>query len=116
MWRVEYYASGGAQPVAQWLDGLEANASEHVHDKIIGLQQHGLALLRTNMMKRIEGRGEDFYELRYGSYRVAVYNDTDRGCFVLLHGFKKKRRRETREIETAYSRLREFQLRGQRHD
>ena len=113
VWHVEYYTEpGGRQPVAEWLDALDRKARANVDDKVVRLQQHGLMLLNTNMMKSIRGYGADFYELRYSGYRVALYHDTAADHFVLLHGFKKERRRESREIETAYARLRECRSRG----
>ena len=98
--------------MAEWLDELEKNISAHMQDKIVRLQQNGLMLLNTSMMKAIKGYGGDFYEMKYSSYRIAVYHETTSNTFVLLHGFKKERRRESREIETAYSRLREYKSRG----
>jgi len=63
------------------------------------------------MMKPIKGYGGDFYELKYGNYRIALYHETASDTFILLHGFKKEKQRESREILTAYSKLREYQLR-----
>ena len=112
VWRIEYYTElGGRQPVAEWLDGLDKNTSANMQDKVVRLQQNGLTLLNTNMMKPLKGYGSDFYELKYGQYRIALYHETASDNFILLHGFKKERRREAREIGTAYSRLREYQLR-----
>jgi len=112
MWHIDYYAEpSGRQPIAEWLDGLEKNVSAHVHDKIVRLQQNGLMLLNTSMMKLIKGYGSDFYELKYDKYRIAVYHETTTNTFILLHGFKKERRRESREIRLAYSRLHEYQSR-----
>ena len=112
MLHIDYYTEpSGRQPVAEWLDGLDKNANAHMQDKVVRVQQNGLMLLNTSMMKPIKGYGGDFYELKYSNYRIALYHETASNTFVLLHGFKKERRRETREIETAYSRLREFQTR-----
>jgi len=109
---VDYYtAPSGEQAVADWLDRLEKNISAHVFDKIVRLQQNGLTLLKTNMMKAIEGYGNDFYEIKYSHYRVTVFHDAANHKFILLHGFKKERKRESREIKIAYSRLREYQSR-----
>ncbi len=114
MYRVEYYTDRrGGQPVAEWLDGVDRNARANIVDKIVRLRQHGLLLLQTNMMRELKGYEGKFYELRYSSYRLALYYDTASNCFVLLHGFTKKRQRETGEIGTAYSRLREYVGRGQ---
>lgn len=113
MWNIKYYAdSTGRQPVPEWFDRLDKKTREYVRDKVIRLQQHGLMLLNTSMMKPIKGYGSDFYEIKYSNYRIALYHETISNTFVLLHGFKKERRREKQEIETAYSRLREYQSRG----
>ena len=112
MWRIDYYTeSSGRQPVAEWLDGLEINAREVIMDKVGQLEEHGLILLQTNMMKRIQNRDKDFYELIGGRCRIALYYEVIRNSFILLHGFIKKRQRETREIDIARSRLHEYQLR-----
>ena len=107
MWHIDYYTEpSGRQPVAEWLDNLDKKTSAYMQDKIVRLQQNGLVLLNTSMMKPIKGYGSDFYELKYDKYRIALYHKTVSNTFVLLHGFKKERMRETQEIETAYYRLR----------
>ena len=112
MWHIDYYTEpSGRQPVAEWLDNLDKNVSAHMQDKVVRLQQNGLKLLNTSMMAPIKGYGGDFYELKYSNYRIALYHQTASDTFILLHGFKKERKREAREIQTAYSRLREYQLR-----
>ena len=109
MWHIEVYTEpSGRQPVAEWLDGLEIDISANLNDKIVRLQQNGLMMLNTKMMKPIRGYVSGFYELIYSKYRVAVYHEVATNTFILLHGFKKERMRETRGIETAYSRLREY--------
>jgi len=113
MWHIDYYTEpSGRKPVAEWLDDLDKNISAHMQDKVVRLQQNGLMLLNTSMMDSIKGYGGDFYELKYSNYRIALYYETASDTFILLHGFKKERRRESREIETAYSRLCQYQLRG----
>ncbi len=113
MWHIDYYTElNGHQPVAEWLDDLEKNISAHIQDKVVRLQQNGLMLLNTSMLDQIKGCGGDFYELKYDKYRIALYHERTSNTFILLHGFKKERRREPREIETAYSRLHEYQSRG----
>ena len=112
MWRIDYYiGSSGRQPVAEWLDSLDKSADAHMHDKVVRLQQNGLMLINTSMMKPIKGDDSDFYELKYHNYRIALYHETASNTFILLHGFKKERKREPREIKIARSRLREYQLR-----
>jgi phage-related protein len=112
MWRIEYYTeNSGRQPVADWVDNLDKKVNAYLKDRIIRLQQHGLILLDTNMMRPLKGCGGDFYEIKYNKYRIALFHDTIINTFVLLHGFKKERMRETKEIETACSRLREYKSR-----
>jgi len=106
MWGIGYYTEpSGRRPVAEWLADLDKKVSAHIYDKIVRLQQNGLMLVNTNMMAPIKGFGGDFYELKYSNYRVAVYHKKASNTFILLHGFKKEQRRESKEIETAYSRL-----------
>jgi phage-related protein len=112
MWRVQYYQEPmGHQPVAEWLDDLDKKTRVHIQDKVVRLQQYGLTLLNTSMMRHLKGYGSDFYEIKYSKYRIALYHEITSNTFILLHGFKKERMRETQEIEIAYSRLCEYQLR-----
>jgi len=114
MWHIDYYTEpNGRKPVAEWLDSLDRNARAVIMDKIGRLEEHGLTLLRTNMMKRIQNRDKDFYELIGGRCRIALYCEVISNSFILLPGFIKKRQRETREINIARSRLHEYQLRRQ---
>ena len=114
MYYIDYYTEpSGRKPVAEWLDGLEKNISAHMYDKVVRLQENGLMLLDTSMIDPIKGYGGHFYELKYSNYRIALYHEIASNTFVLLHGFKKERKREWREIGIAYSRLREYQLRRQ---
>ena len=112
MWHVDYYTEpSGRIPVAEWFDSLDRKTSAYMQDKVVRLQQNGLVLLNTSMMKPIRGYSSDFYEIKYGGYRIVIYHEIESNAFILLHGFKKEQRRESREIETAYSRLRECQSR-----
>jgi len=110
---IDYYTEpNGCQPVAEWLDDLDKNMRLHMRDKVVRLQQNGLMLLNTSMMAPIKGYGGDFYELKYSQYRIALYHETASNTFLLLHGFKKEKQRESREIKIAYSRLRDYKSRG----
>lgn len=113
MWRIEYFnETNGRQPVVEWLDELDKKTREYLRDKVVRLQQHGLTLLDTNMMRPIKGYGGNFYEIKYDKYRIVLYHDITDGTFVLLHGFKKERQRESKDIHTAYTRLHDYQSRG----
>ncbi len=69
MWRIDYYTEpSDRKPVADWLDDLDKNMRLHMRDKVVRLQQNGLVLLNTSMMKPIKGYGGDFYELKYSNY------------------------------------------------
>jgi phage-related protein len=112
VYQIEYYTEpNGRQPVAEWLDSLDKRARTVIMDKVARLEEHGLMLLQTSMMKRIEDGDKDFYELRGGNCRVALYHEVVNDRLILLHGFTKKRQRETREISLARSRLHEYQSR-----
>ena len=114
MYYIDYYTEpSGNKPVAEWLDSLDRNARAVIMDKIGRLEEYGLILLRTNMMKRIQNRDKDFYELIGGRCRIALYYEEISNRFILLHGFVKKRQRETREIDIARSRLHDYKSRRQ---
>jgi len=109
LYATEYFERpNGKQPAKEWLDRLPVKHQGPVYDVIGRLEDHGLDLLGTNMLRRIEGSGPNFYELRRGQCRVTVYHDITRNAFVLLHGFLKKRRRERLEIDKARALLREY--------
>jgi len=106
-----YTERSGNNPVAEWLDNLNINARAIIMDKIAQLEEHGLLLLQTNMMKRIQDGDRDLYEVRGGQCRIVLYHHTEGNNFILLHGFMKKRPRERKEIEIARSRFHEYQSR-----
>src|SRR3972149_2857473 len=98
LWRIEYYKEpSGRQPVPEWLDSLDKKTREYLRDKVVRLQHHGLILLDTNMMRPIKGYCGDFYEIKFNKYRITLYHQTSSNTFILLHGFKKERMRETQE-------------------
>lgn len=104
----------GDEPVREWLCELEKyNRAQYnkIATKIDKLEIEGFKLLATQMMKRLKGH-DDLYELRGGQCRVLVYYDERSSEFVLLHGFLKKRRAETREIEEGSYFLQEYLSKG----
>lgn len=110
MYKVVYYKRiSGDQPIIDWLDKLDKRLRARIKAKIQCLEEHGLELLSTNMLKRVTG-GSDLYELVAGQSRVMVHYDKEKGDnrFVLLNGFLKKRMRETRHIKEARYLLREY--------
>jgi hypothetical protein len=109
IYKITYYARPDTtQPVADWLDSISYENQAVVMAKIQALEENGLVLLGTNMLSRLKGGDSDFYELRGGQCRVALYFDRSRNTFVLLHGFLKKRQNERSEIESARSLLHEY--------
>ena len=111
MWDIEYYTRpNGAQPTREWLNSLPIDYRKVIKAKIVSLAQHGTELLDTKVMERILGHDSDFYELRGGRCRVAVYWDGTVRKFLLLHGFKKTRNNERREINRARDLLHEYLL------
>jgi phage-related protein len=112
VYQIRYYVeTDGTSPVAEWLDGLDIDIRSHIRDKIVRLKQNGLVLLDTSMMAIVRGYGAHFYEIKYSNYRIALYHEVASNTFILLHGFKKERKRESREIEIAYSRLCQYKSR-----
>ena len=94
MWQIDYYIEpNGHIPVYEWLNSLEKNISAHMYDKAVRLQQNGLTLLNTNMMKPIKGHGNDFYvSLSNGDDPVYAHFDTfystlgfDYSTYIYLH-------------------------------
>ena len=112
MWHIDYYTDpNGRQPIVEWLDRLDKKTRNHLLDKVVRLQQYGLMLLDTSMLRTIKGYGNDFYEIKYSNFRIALYHEIITNSFVLLHGFKKERMKEIQDIKTAYARLLEYQSR-----
>ena len=109
MWNIEYYARpSGDQPVQEWLKQLSVDYRKVIAAKIVSLAQYGTELLATKVLERILGEDDDFYELRGGRCRVAVYWDGTARKFLLLHGFIKTRDNERREISKARDLLHEY--------
>lgn len=105
-YEIEYFTENdGGQPVSLWLNSLDNKTNANLIDKVVRLQQNGLILLKTNMLQTILGYGQNFYEIVYGDYRIAVFHDTDIETFILLHAFRKTRQREEHEIKVAYSKI-----------
>jgi phage-related protein len=117
MWKVEYYTDKrGEQPVAKWLDEVTKSDPARalgIYARIIKLKEHGLDLLDTKMMSRLRGVDRHFYELTPRPYRVVVYYDTMRSKFILLHGFRKKRQRQDKDIDHARWLLKDYLLRAE---
>lgn len=106
MYQYEYYTTKrGEQPVRDWIGALQLDERAVMRQKIQKLCEQGLKLLKTKMLVTIEGYSADFYELRGGKLRIGVYLDRSKSMFILLHGWRKKRRRQPRDIEIAYNRL-----------
>lgn len=105
MYFIEYYIDErGRQPVFEWQEGLDIRDESIIDAKIKKLGENGLMLLNTEMLDVIKGDDTDFYELKGGlnrQCRIAVYHDKRRNTFILLHGWKKKRRRDEQNIERA---------------
>ena len=116
MYLVEFYIDKrDKEPVAKWLDEVfksDAAGASKIDDRIQKLRKYGLKLLSTNIMKRLSVADSYLYELIPGAYRVIVYHDTKQSKFILLHGFRKKRQRQDKDINRARRRLQEYLLRA----
>lgn len=111
MYAYEYYTRRqGEQPLRDWIAALPKSEKAVIFAKIQKLCEEGLKLLRTNMLTAIEGYSTDFYELRGGKLRIGVYFDRSKNMFILLHGWRKTRQRQPRDIDEAFSKLRDYLL------
>jgi phage-related protein len=105
----EYYnTKQGEQPLRGWIAALPKNERAVIREKIQKLCEEGLKLLRTKMLTTIEGYSCDFYELRGGQLRIGIYFDRSKNIFVLLHGWRKKRKKQPKDIDKAFSRLTDY--------
>ncbi len=90
--RVEYYSDRrGNQPVRDWLRSLGTKDRAVIRDKITALEEQGLSLLATQVLRKLRGlryRDLDLYELRPKPFRIGVYFDSRNGAFILLHGWR----------------------------
>lgn len=111
VYEVDYYTKpNGDQPIVNWLDKLDKRSRAGIMAKMQCLEEHGLQLLGTKMLKPIKGES-NLYELvggLRGQCRVIVYYDKGDKNFVLFNGFLKKRRRETGQINEARDLLNEY--------
>ncbi len=117
MYQYEYYKEkDGKQPLRGWIADLPIKERAIIRAKIEKLEQEGLKLLNTNMMSTIKDYCGDFYELIGGSLRIGIYFDRPKNIFILLHGWRKKKQKQPRDIEEAFSRLKDYLLqeRGQK--
>lgn len=111
MHQIDYYTSRrGEQPVDEWREGLDKKSRSISDATIDSLREYGLIILNTKMMKSIKGEDRDLFELICGKYRIVVFNDKLYDKFILLHGFKKGKQRETKQIEIARRRLDDYLL------
>ena len=105
---VDYYTRpNGQTPAIAWIDNLNIHEQAVILAKVDKLKEEGLRLLQTAMMKPVVGRS-NLYELRGGQCRIILCHEAAVDRFLLLHGFLKSRRRETREILTACRLLDEY--------
>ncbi len=112
MYQVEYYLNKrGEQPVSKWLNNIfksDVAGASRIDAQIQKLSEHGLKLINTNMMKPIIGTDNHLYELIPGAYRIVIYYDSTRSKFILLHGFRKTKRRQNKEITHARRNLQKY--------
>ena len=109
MYKIEYYTRGnGRQPAKEWRGALDKKLRKIIDGKIKKLSQYSLELLGTDILKTISGDDRDFYELRGGQCRVAVYYDRGRNTFILLHGWLKHKQVQQQDLEQARRLLQEF--------
>lgn len=88
-YEVEHFKDNkGFDPVQDWFDHLNQKTElPLILSTITRLEKNGLALLGTNVLKKLKGRDHN-YELRKDKLRVALYENGN--TFILLYGFFKK--------------------------
>lgn len=108
MYAVDYYIRpNGQKPAFDWINSLNIRQQTVILAKVYKLEEEGLKLLQTGMMKPIISRS-NLYELVGGQCRMVLYHEVTSDKFLLLHGFLKKRQRETGEIMKAFDLLDEY--------
>lgn len=114
-WIVKHYITiDGVAPARQWINSLSDKTLEvTLRSKIEKLSEHGLLLLQTHSMERIDGDDADLYELKAGQGRITVYFDRHHDTFVLLNAFLKKKRKQRDKIEEARRFLHDFHEKGE---
>ncbi len=109
MYVVEYFTrKNGRQPAGEWRSALDKRLRKVIDGKIKKLGQYGLELLGTDILKTISGDDRDFYELRGGQCRVAMYHARGSDTFILLYGWLKKKQVQQQDIDQAHRLLQEF--------
>ncbi len=95
--------------MADFRDRQSKKNRANIDAKIAKLRQHGLKLLRTEMLEKISGH-DDLYELRNRGlgWRIGLYFDRDNATFVLLCGWKKQKDTQPDDIAQARRCLDEY--------
>jgi len=105
MWPVKFFADDdGREPVSEWLNSGELSAKDKtsVENKLQKLSENGHnILINTNMLDNISGDDPNMYEIRHNKCRVIVYFDEQKGEYIALHGFIKRKQKENIHIEYA---------------
>lgn len=103
----------GKQPAQEWInDTRNANLQPSIDARIQKLNDEGLVLVNTEILKPIKGDDNDLYELRHQGkgkkWRIAVYYDRKKNVFVLLCGWRKTQEKQESYIERARRLLHEY--------
>ena len=113
MYKVVYYARpDGTAPVRDWIAGQDNSVRPGIRAKIERLKEHGPKLEGTKSFEYISGPDVGLWELRDVGlgWRIVTYHDLKADRFVLLYGFRKKKKKEQQaDFAVARKLLHEYQ-------
>jgi hypothetical protein len=106
---ISYKRPNGEQPVRDWISSQDNGIKPNIYRKVDDLRKNGLSLLGTNIVDKLAGPDNGFYELRNRAlgWRIAFYYHIKNDAFILLHGWHKDNNYK-REIQRARSLLHEY--------
>lgn len=108
-WDIEYYISpAGQDPVRDFINSLEERSWSKVVRALQLLVEFGVTVHNPHTKKLV---GVPFWELCIvGADNIRIFYIAKSGrTFLILHGFKKKgQKTDTKEIQTALNRLKEY--------
>ncbi len=116
MYKVVYYVRpDGTAPVRDWIAKQDNSIRPKIRAKIEWLKEHGPEIEGTKSFEYIPGPDDGLWELRdvgWG-WRIITYHDLKVGRFILLHGFRKKNKKEQQaDFTIARKLLHEYQELG----
>ena len=116
LYRVVYYVRpDGTSPVRDWIANQDNSIRPNIRAKIEWLRKNGPKVEGTKSFEHIPGPDNGLWELRNVGlgWRIVTHHDLDEGRFVLLYGFRKKKKKVQRsDFAMARRLLHEYQELG----